>query len=549
MHLARHSVSSVPVPSFNSILINHDGDHFAVATDQGFEVWKLYPLANVARRALPGSISHASLLHRTSLVFLLGGGSNPLYPPNKLVVWDDRKGKAVLELEFREKILGLSSRRGSLALAFRRRVVLFSIDGWEQALASGKPLDPKGKGRAREQDIRRSGSGGGMTWVGEWETCENSRGLVSLSTSPGSTLLAIPGRQAGHVHLLHLHPCPSALPSSSAPLQSPPQPTSPPPPPPKSTIIITHTTALSSLSCPPSGIVLSTSSERGTLIRIWDGRTGALVRELRRGSDKAIIWGVGWRRDGRRLGVWSDKGTVHVFSLEGAGSEGEGVDKNRPSALSLISPYLPVSLPRYFSSEWSHAQYRLPSRNPHAETLSLGSHDASSDGGEEKCVVGWIEVASGKENVSPPHLPRSSSSSSSSPRRSSVGKVVEEDRRKRVVSHEFGSKGVRTLTPTPSSSSPSRGASTTTPSSTSASAVEHQLVALTYSGGWYRLALPSSSSTPLPPSSSSSHSRRESSELGGDGDDEDAKPGVQCRLVEFRRFGQESAFGAGFGSS
>jgi len=50
MHLARHSVSSVPVPSFNSLIINHDGDHFAVATDQGFEVWKLYPLATVARR-------------------------------------------------------------------------------------------------------------------------------------------------------------------------------------------------------------------------------------------------------------------------------------------------------------------------------------------------------------------------------------------------------------------------------------------------------------------------------------------------------------------
>ena len=159
-------------------------------------------------------------------------------------------------------------------------------------------------------------------------------GLVALSTLPGSTLLAIPGRQPGHVHLLHLHPCPSALAPSSSPPTSPPTPspsTSTAVPPPKSTIIITHETALSSLSCPPSGIVFSTSSERGTLIRIWDGRSGALVRELRRGSDKAVIWGVGWRRDGRRLGVWSDKGTVHVFSLEGAagglGKDGEGVDK------------------------------------------------------------------------------------------------------------------------------------------------------------------------------------------------------------------------------
>lgn len=58
MHLARHSVSSVPVPAFHSIVINHDGDHFAVATDQGFEVWKLWPLGMVARRGQPFSITH-----------------------------------------------------------------------------------------------------------------------------------------------------------------------------------------------------------------------------------------------------------------------------------------------------------------------------------------------------------------------------------------------------------------------------------------------------------------------------------------------------------
>lgn len=209
--------------------------------------------------------------------------------------------------------------------------------------------------------------------------------------------------------------------------------------------------------------------------------------------------------------------------------------RNRPSALSLLSPYLPVSLPKYFSSEWSHAQYRLPTRNPHAETLSLGGHTDTSAGstpdGEEKCVVGWIEVgieSSGKENVTPaPPKP---------------------SRRTSATTSEFagGSKGVRTLTPTPSSnSSPSRGA---TSSGAPGGGVEHQLVALTYSGGWYRLALPSSTSAPMAPSSSPS-SRRESSDMGDDDDDGlDVKPGVQCRLVEFRRFGQESAFGGSAGS-
>ena len=206
-----------------------------------------------------------------------------------------------------------------------------------------------------------------------------------------------------------------------------------------------------------------------------------------------------------------------------------------------------MSLPKYFSSEWSHAQYRLPTRNPHAETLSLGGHTDPSTGatsdGEEKCVVGWIEVgsdasttsAAGKENITP---------SASKP-----------GRRSSATGQDFagGSKGVRTLTPTPSSSnsSPSRGA--TSSGKTGGGEVEHQLVALTYSGGWYRLALPSSASAPLATSSSSS--RRESSDLGDDEEEGgEVKPGVQCRLVEFRRFGQESAFGGsagggkGFGS-
>ena len=82
-------------------------------------------------------------------------------------------------------------------------------------------------------------------------------------------------------------------------------------------IIAAHTTALSTLSVPPSGRYLATTSTRGTLVRIWDTVTGKLMRELRRGSDKAEIYGVAFRPDEREVCVWSDKGTVHIFSLVG----------------------------------------------------------------------------------------------------------------------------------------------------------------------------------------------------------------------------------------
>lgn len=80
-------------------------------------------------------------------------------------------------------------------------------------------------------------------------------------------------------------------------------------------MIAAHTTALTTLTVPASGRYLATTSARGTLIRIWDAVTGKLMRELRRGSDKAVIYGVAFRPDEREVCAWSDKGTVHVFSL------------------------------------------------------------------------------------------------------------------------------------------------------------------------------------------------------------------------------------------
>lgn len=80
-------------------------------------------------------------------------------------------------------------------------------------------------------------------------------------------------------------------------------------------MIIAHESALTTLSVPPSGRLLATSSSRGTLIRIWDTYSGNLVRELRRGTDRADIYGVAFKSDETEICVWSDKGTIHIFRL------------------------------------------------------------------------------------------------------------------------------------------------------------------------------------------------------------------------------------------
>ena len=80
-------------------------------------------------------------------------------------------------------------------------------------------------------------------------------------------------------------------------------------------IIVAHNTALTTLTVPPSGRLLATTSLRGTLVRVWDTATGKQVRELRRGSDQAEIYGVAFRPDETEICAWSDKGTIHIFAL------------------------------------------------------------------------------------------------------------------------------------------------------------------------------------------------------------------------------------------
>lgn len=89
-------------------------------------------------------------MHCSNVLFLVGGGPSPLYPPNKVLVWDDALGREVAELEFRERVRGLACRRGWLVVALRRRVVAFEV----------------GETISRFQ---------------EWDTCDNQRGMCTLT--------------------------------------------------------------------------------------------------------------------------------------------------------------------------------------------------------------------------------------------------------------------------------------------------------------------------------------------------------------------------------
>ena len=223
---------------------------------------------------------------------------------------------------------------------------------------------------------------------------ENVDGVCALSSDSDSIVLACPGLQRGQVRveIYNLR---------------------------RTRFISAHEGSIACMELNNAGTVLATASDKGTLVRVFDTMEGTLLHEFRRGADRAKIHCLAFSGEtcGDRFGTptdrikagdasacpaWlaatSDKGTVHVWSLADdqaarrAANDGDGSTPNRVRRSSSVttsprdgvadgsgtkssaseenqkSPNNPTSalsflrgvLPKYFSSEWSFAHFRLP---------------------------------------------------------------------------------------------------------------------------------------------------------------------------------------------
>jgi WD40 repeat protein len=160
--------------------------------------------------------------------------------------------------------------------------------------------------------------------VYSFETVANPHGACAMSYGD-ATIVAVPGDVVGRVFVRHVN-----SPVAKSGVQS----------------FQAHENAVAAMAISWDGDKLATVSERGTIVRVWDTKTLALIKELRRGIEPAVITSLSFNRDATQLLVLSSKGTLHVFSL---------ADKNKRSSFVYFSNYLP----QYFSSEWSEISFQV----------------------------------------------------------------------------------------------------------------------------------------------------------------------------------------------
>lgn len=241
----------------------------------------------------------------------------------------------------------------------------------------------------------------------------------------------------------------------------------------------------------------------------------------------------------------------------------------RRKQFEMMKPYLP----KYFSSEWSHSQFRLPppvplppssSRLPFSLATSSGSDQTgrSSSGPavltveDDVCVCGWIEVLKPVQpeiqtKLSPdvtaaasrrPPMSRPSNRPDSFERRDGSDRPDKGKGKQREYTQEWQQQQLKH-----EQRQQRRAAANAAANRVSRvppeMVTEHQIVAVTRSGGWFRVSLDgeriesASSSNPVSSDSTrvrqtSSGRREEPSGVVGLGRDSTS----DCRLEEYRRF-------------
>ncbi|WRX23018.1 WD40 repeat - like 10 [Theobroma cacao] len=300
--------------TIHHVSFNQDNTCFSAATDCGFLVFSTEPYGPQFRRDFNAGLSLVSMLFRFQLFALVGSSPSPAAAntnaDTKALLWDDNVSRCVGELSFRSPIRSLRLRRDTIVVALLHKIYVYNLSDFKL--------------------------------LHQLETTSNPKGLCEVSQVTGPMVLVCPGLQKGAVRVENY--------GSK-----------------RSTFINAHSSNITCLALSYDGRVLATASTKGTLIRVFNALDGTLIQEVRRGADRAEIFSLAFSSTAQWLAVSSDKGTVHVFSLkvdsvvlgnDRSSSASESPLSNQ-SALSSLS-ILKGVLPKYFSSEWSVAQFRLP---------------------------------------------------------------------------------------------------------------------------------------------------------------------------------------------
>ena len=163
-----------------------------------------------------GGIGIIEMLKRTNILALKGGGKIPCFPKNNLIIWDDHQGKIISRLRFNDNILSIRLRNDKIISILQKKLYIFNLFTLEK--------------------------------ITFFETYDNPNGIIATSNGDNNKLLiSFPYESPGQAYV---GKCTSEQMENIAKITA-------------------HDSRIGCMSLNKDGTLLASSSEKGTIIKIF----------------------------------------------------------------------------------------------------------------------------------------------------------------------------------------------------------------------------------------------------------------------------------------
>jgi WD40 repeat protein len=267
-----------------SVSFTQNREFLCASLEAGFAVFSTNPWASVVRCPTPDQVTNfAVAFPRSSLAVFAGAKGQRSFSERSVCVYDWSKRRPISDIECPEAIANILSVGQLFALVFQSEVRLYNC---------GPP-----------------------SLAAQFHCAPNPAAPCDAAERDGQAFVALTGRQPGYLKIVSASSMSDyrELPAANHPLTM--------------------------IRFSRDASFVATASERGTLIKVINARTGDIVGEFRRGSFHATIASIAFAPGGKSLVAYSDKGTVHLFALDDGGA---GTEKKRAVAIWRTDGFQPA---------------------------------------------------------------------------------------------------------------------------------------------------------------------------------------------------------------
>jgi len=308
-----------PIPFAN---FNQDHSCIVVGTNNGFQVYKIVPFQAHPAVKYPGC-QFVSMLFSTSLFAIVGRGDSPQNTPRRLRLFNAKTSSQICELNFKDSVLNVKMSKQRMVVVLPDKIHIFNLAD--------------------------------MSLLHCLDTPKNLAGLCDFNLYEGQHLLAFPtSTVSGKIMIFDAFNLQVRCGISA------------------------HDNPIQHIKFNPTGTLLASASQRGTIIRISSVETAQQLYKFRRGSTPAVISCMAFSKTENILAVGSENNSIHLFSF---GKKRKREPGHKPSLTKQLKGYLPpVIKESVVDPKWSFDKISIvPPSGSSKEVMCIGFHSNSEE--------------------------------------------------------------------------------------------------------------------------------------------------------------------------